>query len=140
MPGSRRPGGRRPLFHGWSLDPFPRRIDSRNTVIQYDCHSKYAHQDRDFGKQEEMPSASSSGIGTAQDETPAIGLQSVLPACIALMTPTVAHAADTWRHGVVEAKGDGQADGRPPRGDKYGLEIPKSTTPAMSRTAALTFG
>ena len=85
---------------------------------------------------------------------------------IALMAPVAAHAADAWRYGVVEAKGDAGLIFMPSRfGDKYGLDIEmveftSSTTPvkalisgdidafttspgvalvAMSRNAALKF-
>jgi len=85
---------------------------------------------------------------------------------VALMAPVAVHAADPWRYGVVEAKGDAGLIFMPSRfGDKYGLDIQmvqftSSTTPvkalisgdidafttspgvalvAMSRNAALKF-
>jgi NitT/TauT family transport system substrate-binding protein len=85
---------------------------------------------------------------------------------IALMAPVIAHAADAWRYGVVEAKGDAGLIFMPARfGEKHGLDIEmveftSSTTPvkalisgdidafttspgvalvAMSRNAALKF-
>ena len=54
------------------------------------------------------------------------------------MMPGAAHAADTWRYGVVEAKGDAGLIFMPSRfGDKYGLDIEmvqftSSTTPVKA--------